>query len=165
MIHDTPEGQTQYESETPAGGHAEREGLANGYDLRDGPITKLPLERKANSNQFYTKNRFPWISCAPFVENSRGVLIHRPRSAATFNLHKHPHIGVSFWCGMAVSSDGKNLTFLAAPPDGRILCARCESAAIENGLPSADDIAGRHVHKGRTTAVATCCNLAGNETP
>ena len=135
------------------------EGLANGYDLRAAPITKLPLER----TEFHAKHGFPWISCAPFIENSRGVLIHRPRNGATYNLHKYPHIGISFWCGMSMSSDGKNITFLGAPPEGRILCARCEAFAVANGLPSADELAGRHVHKGGVVAVATCCAAAPKE--
>lgn len=117
-------------------------------------MLKLPLERTA----FHVKHGFSWVSCAPFVENSRGVLIHRPRSGATYNIHRHPHVGVTFWCGMSVSSDGKNLTFLAAPPNDRILCARCEAIAVANGLPSVDELAGRHVHKGGVVAVATCCD-------
>lgn len=132
------------------------DGLANGYDLQDAPpsaMLKLPLERKP----FHCKNGFPWASCAPFVENSRGVLIHRPRSGATYNIHKYPHVAVNFWCGMTATSGGKNLTFLAAPPEDKILCARCESIARANGLPSADELAGRHVHIGRTVAVMTCC--------
>ena len=119
---------------------------------------KFPLERPKK----VVNGQFPWASCAPFVENSRGTLIHRPRSGSTYNLHRNPHIGVSFWCGMGVSSDGKSLTFLAAPPEGRILCERCEAAAVANGLQSADELAGRHVHKGRTVAVATCCDLTPN---
>lgn len=132
-------------------------GLANGYDLSDtgGTVTKLPLERRP----FHTKNGFPWASCAPFIENSRGVLIHRPRHGATYNVHKYPHVAINFWCGMTVSSDGKNLTFLAAPPEGKILCARCEAIAVANGLLSADELAGRHVHVGRTVAMATCCEM------
>lgn len=127
--------------------------LANGYDMR------LPLERPKK----VTTNEFPWTRCLPFVENSRGTLIHRPRSGATYNIHRTgPHIAIGFWCGMQVSSGGKNLTFLAAPPEGRILCERCERIAVENGLPSADELAGRHVHKGRTVAVATCCDLPHN---
>ena len=120
---------------------------------------RFPLERpkKIHSGQF------PWASCAPFVENSRGTLIHRPRAGSTYNLHRTgPHVAVSFWCGMSVSSGGKNLTFLEAPPEDRILCERCEAAAVANGLPSADELAGRHVHKGRTVAVATCCDLTPN---
>lgn len=130
--------------------------LANGYDLNDtgSTMTKLPLERP--KRQFH--GEFPWVACAPFVENSRGTLIHRPRTGSTYNIHRTgPHIGVGFWCGMHVTG-GKNLTFLAAPPNDRILCERCEAAAVANGLPSADELAGRHVHKGRTVAVATCCD-------
>ena len=136
------------------------EGLANGYDLRAAPITKLPLERTA----FHAKHGFPWASCAPFIENSRGILIHRPRNGVTFNnLSKGPHVAIHYFCGMSMASDGKNLTFLAAPPADRILCARCEAIAVANGLPSADELAGRHVHKGGVVAVATCCAAAPKE--
>lgn len=130
-------------------------GLADGYTMSDtgNTITKLPLERKP----FDAKHGFPWVSCAPFVENARGTLIHRPRSGATYNVHAYPHVAVNFWCGMTSTSDGKNLTFLAAPPEDKILCARCEAIAVANGLPSADELAGRHVHVGRTVAVMTCC--------
>lgn len=117
-------------------------------------MTKIALDRRKSSRG---TGCFPWASCLPFVENSRGTLIHRPRSGTTYNLHKKPHVGVSFWCGMAVSTSGENLTFLETPPDGKILCERCEEIAVANGLPSADELAGRHVHKGRTKAVATCC--------
>lgn len=119
-------------------------------------MMKLPLETRP----FDVKNGFPWISCLPFIENSRGALIHRPRAGATYNLHKTgPHIAVKFWCGMSVSTSKKNLTFLTAPPAGKILCERCEDAAVKAGMQSADDIAGRHVHKGGVVAVATCCDI------
>jgi hypothetical protein len=117
-------------------------------------MMKLPLDR---GRVKASPKRVPWASCAPFVENSRGSLIHRPRAGMSYYIHKSPHISVGFWCGMSVASDGKNLTFLAAPPDGKILCERCEAAAVKNGLPSAEELAGKHVHKGRTVVVATCC--------
>jgi hypothetical protein len=137
--------------------------LANGYDMRDWqPMTRLPLEVK----RFHSENGFPWSSCAPFVENSRGTLIHRPRTGSTYNnLKAGPHIGVHFWCGMCVATSKNNLTFLSAPPEGRILCERCEAAAVASGLPSADALAGRHVHKGRTKAVATCCPHETGDAP
>lgn len=101
---------------------------------------------------------YPWVACLhPFVENSRGVLIHRPRSGATYNIHKAPHVSVGMWCGHHTSSDGRNLTFLPAPPEGKVLCARCEDAAVAAGLPTADELAGRHVHVGGVKAVVTCC--------
>ena len=135
--------------------------MAINLDLAGDAATRVVLERPKSVGY----KQFPWVSCAPFVDNSRGTLIHRPRSASTYNLHsKGPHIGIQFWCGMGVSSDGKNITLLSSPPVGRILCARCEAAAVANELPSADEIAMRHVHKGRTVAVPTCCNLAQSDT-
>ena len=129
--------------------------MAINLDLAGDAVTRVVLERPKRLGH----KQFPWVSCAPFVDNSRGTLIHRPRSASTYNLHSNgPHIGIQFWCGMSVSSDGKNITLLSSPPVGRILCERCETAAAANGLPSADELAMRHVHKGRTVAVPTCCN-------
>ncbi len=116
-------------------------------------MMKIPLETR----MFHVKHGFPWKSCLPFVENSRGTLIHRPRSGATYNLHDKPHNGVTFWCGMSVSTSKNNLTFLNSPPANKILCERCEAAAVKAGLPSADKLSGHHVHKGRTVAVITCC--------
>lgn len=118
-------------------------------------MNQLPLEIR--DDQKSTNKVFPLKSSAPFVENSRGTLIHRPRSGAIYNLHRTPHIGVSFWCGMATTSSGTNLTFLDSPPEDKILCARCEEAAVAKGMQSADELAGRHVHVGRTIAVKTCC--------
>ena len=117
----------------------------------------LPLENK--EGRFYRNPRiFPWVKCKPFVENKRGVLIHRPRSAATYQLHKSsPHIGITFWCGMSSTDSKGHLSLLDTPPEGSILCERCEAIAVKNGLPSADDLAGRHVHKGRTAPIVTCC--------
>ncbi len=44
-----------------------------------------------------------------------------------------------------------------AAATGKILCERCEDAAVKAGLPSADELSGRPVHKGGVVAVATCC--------
>lgn len=116
-------------------------------------MLKFPLEIR----RFDVKHGFPWKSALPFVDNSRGTLIHRPRSGVTFNCHDKPHNAITFWCGMGVSTSKKNLTFLSVPPPDKILCERCEEAAVKAGITSADKIAGRHVHKGRTIAVVTCC--------
>jgi len=100
----------------------------------------------------------PWKACLPFVDNPRASLIHRPRSGSTYNIHKKPHITVSFWCGYTVTASDSHLSFVSAPPDGSILCEKCEANAVKNGLPTADELAGKHVHKGRTVAVVTCCS-------
>lgn len=119
----------------------------------------IQLERES-SRHLQSRSINHWISCLPFVENSRGVLIHRPRSGQTYNIHKTgPHIGIAFWCGMHIASGGKNITFLEAPPEGKILCERCEANAVKNGMPTADELAGRHVHKGGVVAVVTCCEV------
>lgn len=125
-------------------------------------LLKLPLE----SSKSRDLRALRWSSCLPFVENSRGVLIHRPRTGATYNIHKSgPHVGIGFWCGMSVSCDGKNLTFHATPPAGRIVCARCEAAAVASGMPSADELAGHHVHIGRTITAPTCCQDSERSKP
>jgi hypothetical protein len=97
-----------------------------------------------------------WSHALPFVENKRGVLIHRPTSVHLYNLNKHAHISVHYYCGNC-SSGTKNFTFIECPPEGALLCARCEAAAIAAGMPSTFAICGRHVHEGRVVAVQTCC--------
>lgn len=116
-------------------------------------MTKLPLKLGNNLSRY---SSVIWTRCAPFVENSRGILIHRPREVTTYNLHRAPHIGIGYWCGNHVAG-GKNFTFLTAPPVGALLCEKCEQNAVAAGLPSADELAGRHVHKGKLKAIRVCC--------
>ena len=97
-----------------------------------------------------------WRSCLPFVNNERAVLVHRPRSILTFNIHRIPHLGVHYWCGN-MSTGNKKFTFLATAPEEKPVCQRCEDAAVEAGLPSTDELCGAHRHKGVVVAVQTCC--------
>lgn len=115
-------------------------------------MLKLPLKPKKR----FAPGIYPWLSCLPFVENSRARLIHRPRAVATFHRLQRPHIVVEFWCGMQVSSS-KHLTFLPVPPESKLVCHRCEEKAVANSLPSTDELTGKHVHKGACVAVPTCC--------
>ncbi len=114
-------------------------------------LVTLERPRRIDSRQV------TWKASLPFVDNERGTLIHRIRFGSTHNILKRPHIAVQFWCGMGVTASDGHLHFLETPPDGKILCERCETAATNYGLPSSDELAGRHVHKGRTVAVITCC--------
>lgn len=118
-------------------------------------MLKLALQQRKR-HAMHRDKILPWASCAPFVENSRGVLIHRPRSAQTIAIHREPHMAVHYWCGNGVAGK-RNLTFLAAPPDDKLLCEACERNAVLAGLPSAYELAGRHVHLGKIKAVQTCC--------
>jgi hypothetical protein len=105
---------------------------------------------------------YAWETCLPFVENKRGVLIHRPRTVERYMHLRTPYLAVHYWCGNGSNGHGI-FTFLAAPPDGSLVCERCEAAATLAELPSADDLCGRHVHKGTTQPVQTCCEA--KETP
>ena len=119
-------------------------------------MLKLQLKkRKVTANY----KHLPWATCAPFVDNSRALLIHRPRAVSTFNTQKQSHIAVEYWCGNHASG-GNKFTFLDTLQGGKLLCERCEKEAVLRGLPSADELVGRHVHKGKLIAVRTCCNTA-----
>ena len=119
-------------------------------------MLKLALQQRKR-HPLHREKIFPWSSCAPFVENSRGVLIHRPRSAQTITIHREPHKAIHYWCGNGVAGK-RNLSFLAAPPEDKLLCARCEAQAVKAGLPSAAELTGRHVHLGKVVAVRVCCD-------
>lgn len=98
--------------------------------------------------------------CAPFVENKNAVLIHRPIEVAYRKSYRGGYIYacVDFMCGNSANGENK-FTFLDVVPDGRIVCARCEAAAIEAGLPSSSAITGRHVCIGGVKSVSFCCPL------
>lgn len=102
----------------------------------------------------------PWVACEPFVENSKAALIHRVRYVTTHKIGDRwkPHLAVQAWCGNGATGT-KKFTFLAEPPEGRIVCARCEAFAVSYGHPPSEAIAGRHVHTGGVIAVAHCCDI------
>jgi hypothetical protein len=114
----------------------------------------IALEREKNLRG----HGIPWISCKPFVENSNGVLIHRPRKVTTWKISERwkAHISVMGWCG-ATATGAKRFTFLDAPEADRIVCAKCEEKAVEAGLLPSSQLAGRHVHTGGVVAVKYCC--------
>ena len=100
-----------------------------------------------------------WTACEPFVENTRAVLIHRVRYVTTYKIgpQYNAHIAVGCWCGNTMTGTTK-FTFLDAPPDERIVCARCEDIAVESGLPTSEQLAGKHIHTGGVVAVKRCCD-------
>lgn len=120
---------------------------------------KLALEKQRDLRG---NKQIPWLSSHPFLENSMAVLIHRPRRVTSHKLlsERVTHLGIHLWCGNCMSG-GKKFTFLDAPPLDKILCARCEDAAVKAGLPSSSQLAGRHVHTGGVVAVMRCCDDGG----
>jgi hypothetical protein len=102
---------------------------------------------------------YSWETCLPFVENKRGTLIHRPVTVERYKHLRTPYLAVHYWCGNGANGHGI-FTFLASPPNEKLVCEKCEVAAVLAGLPSADRICGRHVHKGHTKPIQTCCQDA-----
>ena len=113
---------------------------------------KLPLETKRTN---YDRISAIWRESAPFFMNDRAILIHRPKSVDIYNIHGYPHIAVRLFCGNGVNTK-KGIYFIESPPSDRLLCEICEMRAVMAGLPGSDEIAGRHVCKGRIKAVRTC---------
>jgi len=114
---------------------------------------KIPLR----ITPFNRKHGAPWKLCLPFVDNKRALLIHRPRSVTTYALLGKHYEAVEMWCGSGQTGRDK-FDFQSTPTEGKLLCSRCEAKAVAAGLPSASEIAGRHVHEGKVVPVRTCCN-------
>lgn len=102
----------------------------------------------------------PWTACEPFIENTRAILIHRVKHVTTHKIGDRwpAHLAVTCWCGNSISGT-KNITFLAEPPQEKLVCARCEDAAVKAELPTSAQLSGRHVHTGGLVAVARCCEI------
>lgn len=98
-----------------------------------------------------------WKACLPFFVGQRAQLVHRVRFAGTFfNRGMIAHSSVQYWCGNFSSlSHATELT--ADPPNDRLLCELCEAKAVRAGEKPADELAGRHVHKGKLIARRSCC--------
>jgi len=118
---------------------------------------KVALRRPRNLN----RAAYAWETCLPFVENKRGVLIHRPREVLRYTHFRIPYLAVHYYCGNSTSGWGI-FTFLAAPPEGKLVCERCEHIAVAASLPSTDELCGGHRHKGIVVAVQTCCQEPRN---
>ena len=99
-----------------------------------------------------------WTESLPFVENNRAVLIHRPKSVQLYNIHKSPHLGVQYWCGNGAAGSS-NFTFIEQPPEGKLVCLKCDEAAVTAGHPSTHEICGRHIHMGRVVPLQVCCEF------
>lgn len=101
-----------------------------------------------------------WKTCLPFVWNPRGILLHRVRNGITFIKNgKEEHSAVHYWCANGTTAECE---YFAVPPNGKLLCARCEAAAARAGEKSSSELAGHHVHTGELRAVRLCCSNESN---
>lgn len=99
-----------------------------------------------------------WLKSAlPFFANPRGKLIHRVKSVTVYcNGETFSHYHVDYECGGGANAHDLNDNS-ADPPKNRLLCELCEFKAIQRRQKPADELAGRHVHKGRMVPQQTCC--------
>ena len=108
-----------------------------------------------------TFSQVQWVKAPPFIVPIRGHLIHRVRSAKShLTRGNRTHDSVRYWCGnggCCNGRDGVRREFVEDPPTDRLLCEFCEAKAVAAGESSADQLAGRHVHKGRMKPKKTCC--------
>lgn len=120
-------------------------------------MKKLPLKLRKKHPHDETLKQQPidWKATLPFLENTRGYLIHRPVSVTTYRHWIKPHIAAQCYCGITFSGD-KNLSFLSVPPENGVVCQRCEDIAVSAGLPSSSSLAGKHVHTGGLKVVLSC---------
>lgn len=121
---------------------------------------KLPLVTKRDEGM---SGIFIFKSCKPFVNNTRALLVHRPRQITVHKLAQHdPHLAVHYYCGNSACGVD-NFEFMDSPPEDKLVCEKCEALAIAAGLPSSDELVGHHVHIGRTFAKQTCCGVRHDE--
>ena len=121
---------------------------------------RIALEVKRWTNPLVRGPIAMWRDSEPFVENKRGLLIHRPRFVKIHKNGNRPaHMSVEYYCGNSVTDDAKRakLAFISEPPSDALLCAVCEQRAIMAGLPTSISIVGRHVHVGKLKAIRVCC--------
>lgn len=124
----------------------------------------MHVELRNSPRICWNDNRVGYLKrCEPFIENKYAVLIHRPAEVAYRKafIGGHIYTCISFMCGNSARGKDK-FAFLNVVPDGRIVCARCEAAALEAGLPSSSEITGRHVCIGGVKAVSHCHPQAFN---
>lgn len=101
-----------------------------------------------------------WTRSPPFVVNPRGVLIHRVQHVTTYlREFVESHIHASYLCGNGCNFDPEDVADVLVfdPPTDRLLCEFCEAKAKRKQLPSGDELAGRHVHRGVLVPMQTCC--------
>ena len=118
----------------------------------------IPLKQRKRGTGL---GEFDWTHAPPFFLNPRGILLHRVRDVRTHLADDgmERHHSVHYLCGNGVCFDlfDEDDKFHEKPPKDVLLCARCETMAVKLGEKPADQIAGRHVHRGELRAYRLCC--------
>lgn len=118
----------------------------------------LKCRRDRHANDvcgFLDHPRAPAFSCNP-----RGQLIHRTRFlSAIICRGELSHYHVSYLCGNGFNIDPELIrdVMFADPPEDRLLCSACHGKSEGMRLPTSDQLAGRHVHRGILVPTQVCC--------
>jgi len=114
-----------------------------------GEMKLIDSNKRTNAATNFTES-------APFLRNHRAILIHRPVSAGLYELKSFgSHIAVKCFCG-ATFSGTHQLEFVNEPNEDEVVCNACEQRAIMRGMPSSEEIVGRHVHTGKMVLKMIC---------
>lgn len=99
-----------------------------------------------------------WLTAEPFFVNPRAQLTHRVAAVNTmYQDGEISHYCVRYLCGNGAHFEDPVACLVAVPPEDRLVCTMCEFKAEQAGLKSSDELAGKHVHKGKLVPVQTCC--------
>lgn len=99
-----------------------------------------------------------WTRSPPFCVNPRGKLAHRVKSVTDYYSGKRlSHHHADYLCGNGCNIDaGATVYVLTDDPDDRLICDNCEKRAVLLDLPTGDELAGRHVHRGVMVPQQVC---------
>lgn len=132
------------------------------FNVRTVELRGVPIRCRTERIEWHDWRRAP-----PFAVNPRGRLIHRVRSVSTVVLEgRISHVHVYQLCnnGFNIKFQGVKDALANDPPKDRLLCVHCEAMAQRFRMPSADSLAGRHVHRGVLVPTQVCCLDDGNRT-
>lgn len=125
------------------------------FRCRTIPLRKRRDRYKTDAVYFVGHDRAPAFSCNP-----RGQLIHRTRFFEGIIWRGElSHYHVNHLCGNGFNIDPELIreVMFADPPEDRLLCSRCHGVAEGMRLPTSDQLAGRHVHRGILVPTQVCC--------
>lgn len=116
-------------------------------------MPKVPLPSRIRE-----RDQVAWRKSLPLFRAAGGVLFHRVASVTTFLDEEfgRQHDALHYLCGN-IGHVRKYSEFTDNPSDDAVICARCEALARLKGLPSIDELIGRHCHVGGVKSFRTCC--------
>ena len=109
----------------------------------------------------------PYYQSAPFYFGPTSKLVHRVKTMTKLKTpwERLPRFLVEYWClGHAYNATELVVDdcLFFVPPEGALVCHRCELNAVQAGLPTSDELAGTHVCLGTCKPINICHPTEGN---